>query len=141
MISIDVRVQADEVIAVLSRKSQKLRTVLEDKMRDVMRLAESEFLEYGVGKYIDPSTVEWGIQGIGSQMVIGYLEARDKAGGYPIWAVNAKVLRFIAKSGDIVFTKRVFRPYLKTSKFLEQYLIEMKPWLEEQLREAIEDAI
>src|SRR5215467_15920992 len=123
---IDIRFNADEVIAVINSKRRKLRTAVEAKMKDVVQQTADLFLDgqtSKVGLYIDPKTVEYGVTGLGSSTVIGYVEANDKSGGYDIYPVNAKFLVFIAKSGDIVRTKHVFRPYLKTSKFLPEHLI------------------
>jgi hypothetical protein len=100
-----------------------------------MEAAHDKFLEGLPGKFIDPTTLHWGVTGLGSQTVIGYLEASDKGGGYDIYPTKAKALRFIAKSGDLVYTRHVFRPFLSTKKFADQHLFELKPWIESQLRD------
>lgn len=139
MIGIKVNVYNDEITATLTKKREKLRQALEAKMGEVVEDVKYTFFSGLPGKYIDPKTVESGVTGIGSQLIIGFVESHDKTGGYDIFPAKAKYLRFIAKSGDLVFSKHVFRQYLSTGKFFEPHLRELKPWIELQLAEAIED--
>lgn len=137
-VSISVRVQGDEVIAVLNSKKRQLRDAITKKMETLISESLDQLREGKPGKYIDPSTLQHGVEGIGSQTIIGFIESTDKGGFYPITPNKANALRFIAKSGDLVFTKHVSHPYLKSSRFVEQHLLQLKPWLEEQLVDAVE---
>jgi len=141
---LDVKFNADEVIAMINSKRRKLVTAVESKMGEVMERVADTFLEgktSKVGMYIDPRTIDWGVQKLGVKSILGYVESRDKGGTYVITPVEAKMLVFFAKSGDLVRTKLVNRPYLKGSKFLPEHFLEMKPWIEDQLEDAVIDAL
>lgn|SRR5215471_8060773 len=137
---ITVTVSADEVIAVLNSKRRRLRDAVDSKMQDIIDMTTDMLFQGKPGMYLDKSTITHGVTRSGNT-TIGFVESTDKGGGYHIYPVNAKSLRFIAKSGDLVFTKHVFRPYLKGSKFIEEHLIELKPWIEDQLEDAVIDAL
>lgn len=137
-----VETHSDEITASLSKKTRKLRDVLDTKMQEVVDQVVDKLLTGLPGKYLDPSTIHHGVTGVGSMTIVGFIESDDKGGVYAIFPVKARVLRFIAKSGDLVFTKQVLNhPYLKSSKFTERKLTELKPWIEDQLYDAIIEAL
>jgi len=93
------------------------------------------------GKYLDPSYVRSGVAETGG-FLIGYLEADQKPGTYPIKAVNYKTLRFYwEKVGQVVHPKSVNHPFLSGSLVIERYFRERKPWLIEQIEDAVFDVV
>lgn len=136
---ISVNVTGEEILAVIDKKQKRLVTLLESKMHQVVEETTELFLKELPGKYVDPKTIHFGVDRLTPTSIVGYIEATDKTGGYPIVPEKARALRFIAKSGDLVFTQFVFRPYLKGSKFVESHVLTLKPWIEEQLKGALND--
>lgn len=62
-------------------------------------------------------------------------------GTYTIVPVNKSVLRFIGKSGDVVFTKFVRHPAAPERSYLRSALAEMQPEIVAGLEEAIVEAL
>jgi hypothetical protein len=136
--AVEVRVYSDEVVVALSRLPTKIRTAVRKKIGMVMGEVKAKALAGKMGAFIQPSTIETEVTGIGST-IIGSLEATDKEGVYAISPSKARVLVFIAKSGDLVRTPHVFNhPFPKSSLVVERALAELDP---EHVRDEIEDAV
>lgn len=142
MIKIDVKVQNEEVLARLESLPKRLREFLTAKMEAFLEGPARERLHSEVpGKFLDPKYVHADVQTLGS-LLVGSIEAEDKPGVYGIVPTKASVLRFVAKSGDLVFTKRVrFHPFPKGAPVIERYFREHKPWLIEQTEDLIFEAV
>lgn len=141
MINIEVTVYPDEVVFNLDQIPRKLRQALDVKYREIFAELSDGFLASTPGKYLDPQTIQTGVENIGNT-VIGFIEIKDKPGVYSIFPSKARVLSFLAKSGDHVLTSRVLNhPYPKGTPMVRRYLAEKKPWILEQLRDAIVEAI
>lgn len=142
MIRIDVDIQGEEVFINLQTLPKRLRQQLEEKLLSAMREIKSQALTGIPGKYIDASYVQEGIETLGNSTLIGFVEAQDKPGFYDILPSKASVLRFVSKSGDLVFTKRVYyHPFPKGGPVIERYFAEHKPWLIEQIEDAVFDVV
>ena len=138
---IEIRVQADEVLFRLDQLPRRVREELAAKFQTIFARVESEIAANVPGKYIDPSYIQSGVDRLGSTM-IGFVEIGDKPGVYAIYPTKANVLRFMSKSGDLVRTRRVLNhPYLKGAPVAERYLIESKPWVLEELNDAVIEAV
>lgn len=142
-IRIDVNVRGEEAILRLDSLPRRLREQLAQKMGSVLGTARTDMLQGLPGKYLDPKYINVEVSAT-KDLLIGTLNAEQKPGFYvpPIVPVKADVLRFIAKSGDIVFTKRVARhPFLSGAPAIERYFAENKPWLIEQIEDAVFDVV
>lgn len=139
---ITVTVYADEVIVRLDQFPRRLREAIRSKLETMIfpKIRQDIFVGKP-GQFLDPKTVKTSVEDIGSAggTVIGVFEAEDKPGVYTILPTKAKnLLYFIAKSGDLVVTKAVYRhPFLKTTPVVERVLAESKPWVIEQLEDAV----
>jgi hypothetical protein len=137
---INITVYADEVTVALDQLPRKIRENLKAKFEGIFTDVRQELAQTIPGKYIDPRFIQSGVEQIGS-LQIGFIEAEDKPGFYVILPTKAKALRFIAKSGDLVMTKRVLHPYLKGAPVVAQYLETKKPWILDQLEDAVIEAL
>jgi antitoxin (DNA-binding transcriptional repressor) of toxin-antitoxin stability system len=137
-----------EVVARLDAVPAKLRAALDAKFR-------SEFEEiyhqaigvFSGGKYSTSSEVEHGVDSIGSTL-IGFMEPiTTKAqvqefGGqsyYEIFPTKARVLRFIGRSGEVVFRPRVFHPPVRGKHYIAETIAAALPHLRTVLVEALEE--
>jgi hypothetical protein len=140
-IRIDVSVRGEEAILRLDSLPRRLREQLAQKMAGVLGTARTDMLGGLPGKYLDPKYINVEVTAT-KDLLIGTLDAEQKPGFYSIVPNKANVLRFIAKSGDIVFTKRVSRhPFLSGAPAIERYFAENKPWLIEQIEDAVFDVV
>ena len=137
---ITVKVYADEVLFRLDQIPKRLRAALQSKFESVFAEVTRQTFEGLPGKYLDPTTVQSGISQQGS-LTIGFIESQDKPGLYLIYPTKARALRFIAKDGDLVYTKRVLHPFLKSSTTVERSIAALKPWIEDQLEDALIEAL
>jgi hypothetical protein len=137
---INITVYADEVLFGLDQLPKKIHENLGAKFQTIFADVQQELSQTTPGKYIDPRFIQSGIEQIGS-LQIGFIEAEDKPGFYVILPTKARALRFIAKSGDLVMTKRVLHPYLKGAPIVAQYLETKKPWILDQLKDAVIEAL
>lgn len=138
---ITVTVYADEVIVRLDQFPRRLREAIRSKLETTIfpKIRQDIFVGKP-GQFLDPKTVKTSVEDIGSVggTVVGVFEAEDKPGVYTILPTKANFLRFIAKSGDLVVTKAVYRhPFPKTTPVVERVLAESKPWVIEQLEDAV----
>jgi hypothetical protein len=140
-IRIDVSVRGEEAILRLDSLPRRLREQLAQKMGSVLGTVRTDMLQGLSGKYLDPKYISVEVTAT-KDLLIGTLDAEQKPGFYTIVPTKANVLRFIAKSGDIVFTKRVSRhPFLSGAPVIERYFAENKPWLIEQIEDAVFDVV
>lgn len=141
MISVKISVSGDEVLFRLDQLPKRIREEVGAKFQSIFLRMAGEITESPPGKYIDPMYIQSGVEQIGSQM-IGFIEVQDKPGVYAIYPSKAKILRFVARSGDIVRTRRVLEhPFLKGVPIVERYLRENKPWVLEEIQDAVTEAI
>lgn len=141
MINVTVQVSTGEVLLRLDQLPRRVRRALTDKMNDIIRLAKTDMLSGPPGKFIDSTYVKSGVETIGS-LLIGFIEVEDKPGVYQIYPSKARILKFIAKSGDLVKTRRVLRhPFPKGAPVVERYLTENKPWIIDQVEDAVIEAL
>jgi hypothetical protein len=139
---VDVRVYADEVILNLERLPQKIREAMEIKMARVIDDLRNQTFSKKPGSFIDPSTVETGVDVQGRYTVIGYIQTKDKQGYYSILPTKARVLRFWTTGGEKVFARQVYRhPYLKGERLVAETLMRLKPWIVEELEDAVVEAL
>jgi hypothetical protein len=111
------------------------------KFEGIFSTVKTEIFEGIPGKYLDQRFIQSGIEQIGS-LQIGFIEATDKPGFYSFGPKTKKALAFEAKSGDWVVTKRVINhPYLKGAPIVARYLEEKKPWILDQLEDAVIEAL
>jgi hypothetical protein len=141
VIRIDVEVRGEEAIVRLETLPRRLRDFLEARLSTfLMTSATERLLSRLPGKFLDPRHVVTDVQTVGS-LLIGSLEYIDKLGTYPIPRGAPSLLRFIARSGDIVFTRHVDHPFLKGGPVIERYFRENKPWLIEQIEDFVFEAV
>lgn len=120
--AVEVRVYSSEVVVALENLPRKIRAAVREKLGMVVEEVKATALAGKPGVFITPSTIETEVVGIGNT-IIGSLEAQDKVGVYSIFPSKARVLRFVAKSGDLVHTAHVFaHPYPKSSVAVERAL-------------------
>jgi hypothetical protein len=137
---ITVKVYADEVIFRLDQIPRKLREALRGKFEVIFSEFRQQTFSKTPGRFLDPEFIKTGVEDIG-QTVVGFIEAEDKSGTYPIYPVKANLLRFLAKDGNLVYTKYVAHPFLKGAPIIERTILESKPRIEEQLRDAVIEAL
>jgi hypothetical protein len=142
MIRIDVNVVGEEAILHLESLPRRLRDYLTQRMEAFFEgPATDRLLSELPGKYLDPRYIHSEVATVGS-LLIGTLTADQKPGFYPISPVRARVLKFVSRTGEIVFTRRVTRhPFLNASPVIERYFRENKPWLIEGVEDFVFDAI
>jgi hypothetical protein len=142
LIRIDVKVRNEEIFVRLETLPKRLREFLTAKLEAFLDGPARERLQSEVpGKYVDPRYIQAEVATVGS-LLVGSLEVGDKPGVYTIVPTKANILRFIAKSGDVVFTKRVLlHPFPKGAPIAERYFRDHKPWLLEQTEDLIFDAV
>jgi len=136
---IEIRIYDEEVVLRLDQFPKKIREAIRAKFTtDIFPGFKQRLSSRPPGKFLDPQTLETGVVDQG-QLVIGYIESTDKTGTYPIYPVKARLLRFVAKSGDLVFTKRVAHPFLKGSLLVQSEFVRDEEWIIKQLEEAVEE--
>ena len=137
---ITVKVYADEVLFRLDQIPKRLRATLQSKFETIFATVRQQAFEGSPWKYLNPAIIQSGVVEQGS-LVIGYIEANDRDGKYPIVPKAAPYLKFVAEDGGFVKTKLVMHPYLKGAPHIEQLLLESKPWIEDQLEDALIEAL
>ncbi len=140
-IRIDVQILGEEAILRLDSLPRRLREALTKKMLEAMGTVKSELLYDTPGRYLDPKYIKSEVTQSGD-LLVGTVEAEDKPGVYSIYPTKANVLRFISKDGDVVFARRVlYHPFLKAGPIVERYFRDHKPWLIEQIEDAVFDVV
>lgn len=140
MISINVTVNADEVLFRLDQIPKKLRAALHSKFEAIFDQFRQETFSKVPGRYLDPNYIKSGVTDQGS-LVIGYIESDDKSGFYTILPSKARALRFLSKGGELVYSRRVLHPYLKGSPIVAREILAAKPWIEDQITDALYEAL
>lgn len=141
MISIRVDVQAEEVLVRLDTLPRRLRGLIITKLTGVLDRAREEMLHDMPGRYLDPAYIQVDVGTAGS-MLVGTLEATQKQGRYLITPKHARFLRFYwEKVGAHVAFPRVNRQYMNPAPIVERFFREKKPWLIDQVEDAVFDAV
>lgn len=137
---ITVTVYADEILFRLDQLPKKIRGALETKYEEIFAELRERMFQNPPGKFVDPEYVQSGVEAQGSTL-IGFIEAEDKPGTYPINPSKARALRFLTKDGTLIRTKHVNHPFMKGTPIVERLLLESKPWILDQLEMGVEGAI
>lgn len=137
----------NELLVRLDEVPVHLREVIQSKFSVLMgELYRKAIRQLSNGKYEATDEVEYGVEHQG-QLMIGYFEPKtvkaqvQESGGtrwYEIIPTKANVLRFLGKSGEIVYTKRVFHPPAAGKHYLRDTIARELSYLSEELREALE---
>ena len=135
-----ITIQDQEVLVTLQKVTQKVLVAVASKLDSALVQVREDIFRSSAGKYLDPGTILAGVDQIGSA-VIGFIEATDKPGLYLIVPSKARALRFISRSGELVHTRRVLHPFMKSTPTLAQRMAGLKPWLEDQLYDALIEAL
>jgi len=137
-----VNVVDTEALVQLRKLPRKIQTALMSKL-DTMMSDVREGMFHGLpGKYLDPQTIQSGVVKQGALTIIGFIESTDKTGHYFIEPTKTKLLKFLGeRDGTLVYTKHVWHPYLKGSPYLARRMAELKPWIEDQLENALIEAL
>lgn len=139
MAFLEIKVQGDEVLLRLDNLPRNIRAALRRKFHQIFDDLDTEILKGVPGKYIDPKNLKSGVEELGS-LIIGFVEGEDKPGVYSIYPHKGNLLRFLSKSGELVFAPRVLaHPFPKAVPIIERYLQDHKPWIVEQIESAIEE--
>ena len=139
---IDIRVVDEEVLVILNELPRKIQRVLESKLDEIFQGLKTNLTKSLPGKYLDQQYIRLGVSKMGDSTLVGYLEGDDKPGVYSIFPSKAQALRFFAKGGELVYSKRVLNhPYLKSAPHLARLIAESKPWIEEELWDAVVKAL
>jgi|SRR5215469_5915626 len=135
---ISVRVFPEEVTLLLNQVPKEIANALRAKMGDLIEQLRVETFAGGGGKFLSRDQMDSGVETQGS-LVIGYLSYTDKDGVYPI---SPKRYAFLFSKERHFFARQVYaHPYPKGSNWVASLLANKKPWLEEQLSQAAEDAL
>jgi len=138
---INVQIVGEEVLLRLDQLPKAIRQSVTRKFEAITARIESEMLAATPGRYIGKERVRSGVETLGGTL-IGYVEVDDKPGEYSIFPSKQPILKFIAKSGDLVRTRRVLHhPFLKGAPVVARYLLENKPWIVDQIENAVIEAL
>lgn len=142
MIRIDAQIVGNEALVRLDTLPARSRGLAETKLLAFLEgTAKEKIFARPPGRYVDPQYIMAGTS-VSGQLLVGFLEGTDKPGVYPIYPTKANLLRFISKSGELVFTKRVLRhPFMKASPVIDRYFVDYKPWLVEQIEDLVFEAV
>jgi hypothetical protein len=136
---IDVRIVGDEVLLRLDQLPRKIRREIANKFRqEIFPRIEREITAKPPGKYIDPNYIQSGVEQLGSTL-IGFVEIEDKPGVYSILPHGNYLLR--NKPQQFVAREVHKHPYLKGAPVVARYLAEQKPWIAEDINDAVIEAI
>lgn len=138
---IQITVYNSELLLKLEELPRRVRSALRAKMATIIESLYQDIFKTNPGKFFDKNLIEHGTEELGSS-VVGFIEGSDKPGVYSIFPTKARTLRFIGKSGDVVYTKQVLNhPYLKSSPHIAAMLEAKKPWIFDQLEDAMIEAL
>lgn len=161
MIGLQVRVIDQELIVTLNKIPTAIRVQLESKLKTLMSELRLKVIENVSGKVLHSksgalaASVVDGVSNIGSSLigfvevasgdpkVQAYAEAHEYGGKgyYEIVPVHKTVLKFVSKSGETVYAPYVFHPPAPERSYLRSAFAEMAPEIEEQLNEALAEAL
>jgi len=138
---IKISIHADEVVLALDQFPRRIREALHQKFGVIFAEVRRGIADSRPGKYVDQKYIQSGIEDIGST-TIGFIEAEDKPGTYIIVPTKRRALEFIGtKDGALVRTKLVNHPYLKAAPIVAAHLEAKKPWILDQLEDAVNEAL
>ncbi len=137
---ITITVYADEVLLRLDQIPRRLRAALRAKFEAIFDEFRVQTFSKSPGRFLDPNYIKSGVTEQGS-LVVGFIESDDKGGFYEILPVKARALRFFAKSGELVYTRHVRHPFLRGAPIVAREILLAKPWIEDQVREAVAEGI
>lgn len=147
MLSISVTVHG-EVYARLDGIPKKLRGAFEEKFRaGVEEIYHKSIRRLSKDKYSSTPEVSFGVDAQGSAL-IGFIEPLTEKtqvqefGGrsyYEILPLKGKALRFIGRTGDVVYAKRVFHPPARGKHYIRDTIGDELPHLRAALEEALRD--
>lgn len=141
MVDIQITAYADELLLRLDNLPKRIREELREKFKYIFSQVEDDLFSKTPGQYLDKQYIRSGVSDIGSS-VIGYIEADDKPGVYSILPNKARVLRFISTSGEKVVARQVLNhPYLRATPLIARLMEESKPWIIDQLEDAVLEAL
>ena len=137
----------NELLARLDAVPKKLRAALESKFREgIDDIYHKSISILSGGKYSSTEEVQYGVE-VQGNLLIGYIEPItiktqvQEFGGktyYEILPTKAKVLRFIGRSGELVFAKRVFHPPVRGKHYISETIANELPHLKAQLIAALQ---
>ena len=137
MISVKV-VGVEELTFRLDQIPRKLREILKTKFENIFMELTTQFFEGVPGKFLDPKQIETGVSEQGS-LLIGYLQYTDKDG---VYSILPKKSPFLYNIDTKFFAYEVHaHPFPKGVPMIERLLRESKPWIEEQLHDALYEAL
>ena len=137
---ISVQIYADEVVLNLQQLPRRIRAALRAKFEQIFTEFRTEVFSKVPGKFLDQSYIKTGVTDIGST-VVGFIEGEDKPGTYIITPKTKAFLQFTTKDYGFVKTKLVNHPYLKSAPMVERAILESKPWILDQLENAVIEAL
>lgn len=159
---IDVKIVDRELIVALDGIPSRLVQALEDKLSTLMGLVRVKVEENLSGAVLQTKSgalkgsLVSGVERIGSSTFVGFvdvgpMDAKVAAyamvheyGGkdyYEIVPVHKRMLRFVGKSGDVVFAPYVYHPPAQERSYLRSALWAMESEIVEGLDEALESAL
>lgn len=161
MIGLQVRIIDQELIVNLNKVPAAIQSQLEAKLKTLMQELKAKVVENLSGKVLNSKSGALagslldGVSHLGSSL-IGFVEVNPEdpkvrayaevheyggKGYYEIVPVHKTVLRFVSKTGQIVFAPYVYHPPAAERSYLRSALAEMAPEIEAQLQEALADAL
>jgi hypothetical protein len=138
---VNIQVDDTDLLLRLDAVPRRIRAALRTKFEFIIDNIQTEFFKHTPGKFLDPSMNTMGIEEVSPTQIAGYVELNQKTGTYTITA-KGRALRFIgARDGEVVMRKYVAHPYPKVTRDLARQLIQLKPWIEDQLYDAVIEAL
>jgi len=158
VISIDIKVIDQELLVKLDKLPERLHEAIRVKLVEGVAELRLKVIENLTGKVLNSKSgrlvesLVSGVEELGSTLigfvaiesadakVKAYAEAHEYGGkgSYEIVPIQKKILRFIGKSGDIIFAPYVYHPPAAERSYLRSALWEMAPEIEEQINAAIQ---
>jgi hypothetical protein len=133
-------VYSEEILTTLNNLPHKIQVAVKLKMENVLDILKDDLFSKKPGMFLDKSTVTTDVEDFYGS-IIGSMAGRDKQGSYLITPTKQRALQFVAKSGDLVTTKLVRHPFLKTVPQIERVLLESKPWIIDQIEDTVIEAL
>lgn len=162
MISVNVRIIDREVLVRLDRLPARIHAAVQLKFSELVGLLREKVAENLGGKVLQiksgallrslgPPVVEnIGLTLIGTVDIIPenenvkeYALAHEYGGkgSYEIVPMNKSLLRFIGKSGDVVFAPYVYHPAAAERSYLRSALADMQPIFTSGIEDAVFDGL
>lgn len=128
---ISVRIYADEVTVATSKIPKQIQIALREKLATVMDTLRRGAFQGIPGKFLDKRQLEFGVEPVGDNLTVGYMEYADKSGVYSILPVKAHIL--YNKTQNFIAHEVHQHPFPKGADWIERYLEMQKPWIEAEL--------